>query len=508
MKANKHIVPPTVRAGWGQSFWRFCFSREQMWDWMVPALLCLAGYIVLRPAYPYPATMTDSFTYLRAAIDNTFSVYRPFGFSAWLRAIHAISPSIHALFIAQTLLYAFCTTLLILALKRYYPIRPVWLRWVVSVLTVLNPAAFYMLNAVMSDALFGCMVFLMVAMLMVVFHEGSYIAMLLYFAAFNVALFTRYSGVFFVVALLPVLCFIPHKLCRLVSLAGTLLICVFFYTNICNHMYDSIRYRRFSTGFDGWQLANNAMHVIPFIDADAGVQPSDGEMRAFHNSICTHFRDYICQQTDSGKVACSTFMWESQSPLKRYTFHYMRNNRTSYAVAWASLGGGLYADYGKWLILHYPVEYCRYFLSHNIPYVFYPNSLELIGGYSPVPADNREVPEWFGISPAEMTRTVHPLYERYLSPVLPAIDLFFWIVMAGALSVMLVRWKHWTMTRAQCLTFWLILLIGFVYCGSTAFASPITLRNWFPLQALKLALTVCCLYAVLPRQGQELLRED
>ncbi len=499
MKANKLTARPSEHVGWQQSFWRFCFSREQLWDWIVPAILCIVGYIVLRWAYPYPATSEDSFTYLRAAIDDQFSIYRPFGFSEWLRIIHAVSPSIHALFITQTLLYAFCTTLLILALKRYYPIRPTWLRWLISVLIVVSPVAFFMLNAIMSDALFGCMVILMIAMLMVIFHDGSYIALLLYFVAFTVALFTRYSGMFFAIVLLPVLCFVPHKPCRWISLVGTALICVFFYKNICNNMYNTVRLRQFSTGFDGWQLANNAMHIVPFIDTDADEQPKDKNMRNLHNAICTHFCDYICQKTDSGKVATSAFMWEKQSPLKQYMFYRMQNTHTSYPKAWAQLGGGLYADYGKWLILHHPVEFCRYFLNHNIPLVFYPRNLEMVVNYVAVPADNREVPEWYGIAPTDMTRTVHPIYRNWLRHILPAMDLFFWIVMIGALLAMLIRWKHWSMTRAQCLTFWMILLIGFIYCGSTAFASPIAIRNWFPLQALKLAFASCCLYAALPR---------
>lgn len=492
MKANNS------NTGRQQSFWQFCFSREQLWDWIVPALLCLVGYIALRSEYPYPLITSDSLSYLYAAINDQFMAYRPFGFSEWLRIIHVISPSIYAVFISHTLLYMLCTTLLILALKRYYPIRPAWLRWVVAVLIVASPMAFFMLDAVMSDALFGCMVILMVTMLMVVFYEGSYIALLIYFAAFAVALFTRYSGMFFAIALLPVLCFLPDKRFRLVGLVGTLLVGVIFYHNIYSNMNNNAHLPQFSTGFDGWQLANNALHIIPFIDAEAGEQPSDEEMRDLHYGICTHYRDFICEATDSGRVVTSVFMWSRKSPLKQYLAYRKQQTNASYQVVWAGLGGGLYADYGKWLIMHYPVEFFRYFLSKNIPYVFYPDFVELVGGYDPVPTDNREVPEWFGISPTEVTCSDNPIYRRYVCPVLPAIELFFWIVMAAALAVLLIRWKHWTMTRAQRLTFWLILLLGFVYCGSTAFAGPIALRYWFPLQALKLAFTVCCLYAALP----------
>ena len=122
-----------------------------------------------------------------------------------------------------------------------------------------------------------------------------------------------------------------------------------------------------------------------------------------------------------------------------------------------------------------------------------------MNSYSDIPADNREVQVWFGIDAEDIKQhPSFPLYEKYINPILPALELVLWIVMFGALLAMLIRWKHWSMTRSQRIVFWTILLLGFVYCGSTAFASPITIRNWFPLQAIKLAFTTVCLYFAIP----------
>jgi hypothetical protein len=494
MKAN-NTPHADFRTRWNNSFWHFCFSKAQVWDWVLVFGICLIGYIGIRLAYPYPVTMTDSFTYLRAAIDEQFSAFRPYGFSEWLRVIHVFSTSIFSIFIVQTLLYALCCTLLILALKRYFPIRPTWLRWTISVFIVASPVAFYMLNAIMSDALFGCMMILMIAMLIVLAHEGSYSALLIYFGAFFVALFTRYSGMFFIAVLIPILFFLPHKPCRYIGIVGTLLISLFFYQNICNNMQEITHRRQFSTGFDGWQWANNGMHVLPFVDEDKAPKKN---MQLLHEA-CLASRDYICQKTDSGHVASAAFLWDKQSPLKQYLFYYMQTRRVSYVEAWAKLGGGIYADYGKWLIKQHPIEFCRYYLVHNTAKVFYPDCLELVNSYSDIPADNREVQKWFGIDAEDIQQhPSHPLYEKYINPILPALELALWIVMFGALLAMLIRWKHWSMTRSQRIVFWVILLLGFVYCGSTAFASPITIRNWFPLQAIKLAFTTVCLYFAIP----------
>ena len=142
----------------GDNYWTFLFQKAQMTDWITVLVSCLVGYVFIRLCYPMPATFPDAFSYVAAAQTDQFSIYRPFGYSAFLQIIHALSSSVHAVIIAQFILYALSIGLFMMALKRYYPIHLTWLRLTIEAVVTLAPVCIYMLNALMSDALFCCLI--------------------------------------------------------------------------------------------------------------------------------------------------------------------------------------------------------------------------------------------------------------------------------------------------------------------------------------------------------------
>jgi hypothetical protein len=122
------------------------------------------------------------------------------------------------------------------------------------------------------------------------------------------------------------------------------------------------------------------MHVLPFIDNEQ--MPDDKKVRELHEFSQGRFNELILQKTDSGRKVTAAFLWQQDLPLKRYTFYTMQKTRVSYPVAWARLGGGVFADYGKWLILHYPAAFWRHYLAPNIGSAFWTWNLEMVGHYS------------------------------------------------------------------------------------------------------------------------------
>ena len=175
------------------NYWQFLFDKSQLADWLTILVSCVIGYIFIRMCYPTPATYSDTFTYVAAAESGQFSIYRPFGYSSFLQIVHAFSHSVVAVIAAQFILYAVALGLFLLAIKRYYPIRQTWLRVVLEIVITLAPTCLYMLNAVMSDALFCCLILIMLAMLLVVIYDNSWLAAGIYLAAFFGCLFVRYS---------------------------------------------------------------------------------------------------------------------------------------------------------------------------------------------------------------------------------------------------------------------------------------------------------------------------
>ena len=475
------------------SYWRFLIGKEQRTDWLTITLSCLLGGLAICLCYPTPATYSDAFSYVAAAEADTFSIYRPFGYSAFLQLIHVFSHSVHAVIISQIVLYAITLSLFVLAIKRYYPLSKTWIRIVLEVVMALSPVALYMLNALMSDALFCCLIFLMLAMLLVVINEQSWVACGIYLAAFFASLFVRYSAMFFPIAFVPVLLFVRKPALRWTSVALTCALFFVFYRNISNNMYQAVRLHQFSTGFDGWQLANNAMHVLPFIEDDK--QPDNRRVNDLHSFAYPRYNDLIVQRTDSGQTVTAGFLWQKDWPLKQYMFRYMQTTRTPYPVAWARLGGGLYADYGKWLIMNYPLLFWKYYLSINIQSVFYPKALEMVGHYSEIPANQPDIRSWFGMDTSQPHAARFPVYESHLKNVLPAIDLITWLLFAAALVVIGWRFPN---SRESRLSLIMLFAFGFIYYGTTTFASPIVIRYWMAMHALKLAFVWIALTSNIP----------
>ena len=484
MYGTSTLKPNTMKKR--NNYWSFLVEKAQLADWITIILSCLVGYIFIHVCYPTPATFPDAFGYISAAQLDQFSIYRPFGYSAFLQIVHAISHSVHAVVIAQFILYALSVGLFVLAIKRYYPIQKTWLRIVIEVVITLAPACIYMLNALMSDALFCCLILIMLAMLLVLIHEQSWLAAGFYLAAFFGCLFVRYSAMFFPIAIIPILLLTGKPLMRIVTITMTCILFGLFYQNITTNMRKAIHHTQFSTGFDGWQLANNGMHVLPFIEDEQ--QPDNKRLRDFHHLMQTQFKDVVIEKTDSGKVVSAAFLWRNDCPLKQYMFYYMQTTRTPYPVAWARLGGGLYADYGKWLIIHYPTLFWKYYLALNCKDVFYPATrAEILGHYDEIPVGQKEMTSWYEMDTTQPHPAKYPFYEKHLLKVLPVLELVTWILFVAAFILIIIRRKPLLMTKPQKLAFAMLFVFGFIYYGTTTFASPIAIRYWMPMYAVKLA---------------------
>jgi len=469
------------------NFWSYCVQKEQLIDWAIVFCLCISAYFLIHFCYPLPATYSDSFSYIRAAIDDQFSIFRPFGYSAFLQIGHFFSQSIHAVFIIQTLIYAVAVGMFIMALKRYFPVKS-WLQYVLEVVIVCSPVAFYMLNALMSDALFCASIFLMLAMLMVVIMEESWVAGVLFLFVFWVSLYARYSAMFFPIVFIPILFFIKTKGLKWGMIVGICVVFGLFYNTVSTNMQTYTRHRQFSTGFDGWQLANNAMCMLPYIDTDAEA-PKNRKVRELHEFSKHRFDEQIKSVTHEGTKVTAGFLWSTELPLKQYLFYSMQKTGKPYPVLWARLGATTYADYGKWLIMTYPVDFWKYYLSLNIPQAFYPTSLEMVGSYSHVEVGNRELQEWFNYG-GELTER-YPIYSKSLKAVLPFIEVLTWGLLLIGLIILIVFWPKWTITKQHRIVFWLLFAFGFLYYGTTLFATPIVIRYWMPMHALKIGFVWC-----------------
>lgn len=465
---------------------RYLFRREQLADWLLIAACTLVGCLVIKWFYPWPALVNDSYDYLSMALRRHFVPVRPFGYSVFLNLVGIFSHAPGSILIVQGGLYAVSAGLFLLAVKKYWPPRRRWTFMVLEAMVVLSPAAMYMLNAVLSDALFCSLVFILLAMAIVMVKEQSWIALGIYLAAFYAALFVRHSAEFFPIAFIPVFLACGKPLMRILSSVLTLVVLVIFFLQMRSLMYETQGYRQVSTGFEGWQLANNAIHVLPHVDTLTNDQLPDNEETVFiHKYLWGRFDDYIDRATGGGKHVSADFMWDPAGPL-RQTFNYCTQVYDMPPMKiWVNLGTHSLKDYGIWLMKKYPREFIKYYLWPNAKSAFYPYTPEAVYTYIDSHPGDVNAVRWFGIDKDFSMKPRSDRLSNLVQPMLSWIELFTWLVLLAGGLIFLVSGRD--APRDGRMALLLFFLFGLIYYGTTVFASPVALRYWMPMHAVKLS---------------------
>lgn len=474
MKANK------------DSYFRFLFGRQQWADWAVILLTTFLGLLLVRLSYPYPNTTSDSFGYMSAAFKDEFVAYRPFGYSYYLQILYKISHTIYSVAVSQAVCYGLSLGSLMLAVKKYWPPRNKVLYLVFEALVSFSPAALYMLNTILSDSLFCSLVFVLVAMVIVWLQEGSWLALCIYTLALFTAMYTRYSAMFFPLVFIPVFALKGSVFQRIAPIVATVAVFLVFHAGVSSDMEKLTHKRQFSTGFDGWQLANNALHMLPHMDKDELLQkPPTDDMQMLH-IMCVVNMATVKEFTGDGKRVTASFMWDKNSPLKEFTNYYVDHHDNMYYYdGWMALGSGLFKDYGIWLITNHPWKFIRYYLAPNTLQAFFPTYMEVFDKYVDIPATKKEITQWFTDAPQDGLHARNETYGKFLKVVLPWLELLTWLILLTSLVLLIVRKPSLSKETRYCIV--MLLLFGFIYYGSTVFASPIAARYWMPMHAIKLS---------------------
>ncbi|MDR3341013.1 MAG: hypothetical protein LBT25_13180 [Candidatus Symbiothrix sp.] len=464
-----------------EKFFSFVFQKQQRIDLLIIGGICLAGYIVLKLCYPFPATMSDSGGYVVSAQNNLFSFYRPFGYSCFLRIIHFFSSSVHAVFAVQMLLYAASIAFFALSVKYFF--RPthhkvIW--YALLVFLTFNPMAFFMANAIMSDMLFAVLIFAVLTTFIFVVMRKNWIAFGLFSLFLFFTLHIRYSAFVFPFIFIPFVLNIKGAL-KWVSLVVLPLLFLIFYGQIKSEMKKTTGFNQYSTGFDGWQLANNALHIVPHIDLSAAAikNPSIRDLHAFVDN----YKAVILENTGNGKSVSASFLWANNLPLKQYLQKTMQERNLTYPYTWIYLGSGVYKDYGWYIIRHYPVEFMKYYFLPNTSNMFYTSFAGIMGSYAVI--DGKDIINWYNIKDTKNLDSKYDLYGKFLSKIISISYGIVWIFILCIGLYAFRKRKNIRFGKEEKILFWAFFTFGAIYYSSTIFASPIELRYWLPMSVIR-----------------------
>lgn len=469
-------------------FFEFIKKREQKIRLLQFFGFYTIVYFLMTYFYPYPSGISDSGGYVLSAINNQYLGYRPYGYSGFLRIINFFSTSTAFLVFIQYTLNAISTLMFIFTLKYFFSPQNKFFELIIDLLSIASITVIYTTNTVMSDTLFTSLTIfwitigiwllttnkISVKMLFLIIH-----LILLYFIIKVRYTGLVYSGLEFI--LIVYTFYSKKKLIGIISSLALVLILIGIYKNQVQTTKSISNIKTFS-GFAGWQMANNAAHVVPYIN----LEPND-----FKNKHVREFATYAKSQDSlfiiNSFYPTANFIWDKNSPLKKYLFFQIRAQNRKYLTVWTYLGGNVYNKFATQIMKHYPWEYFRYYLFPNLCGTIYPAHDDLYVGKKNFDFYDAKTRQWFGINKNEKISTKSN-FIGIISKYIPFYRLIVWIVILVSITFLFFQEFKKTFSLAQLNIFSYILIFVMVYTAFIVYAAPFYLRFNTPLHLFQIAL--------------------
>ncbi|GEP88717.1 hypothetical protein SAMN05660909_01188 [Chitinophaga terrae (ex Kim and Jung 2007)] len=446
---------------------------------VVTALLAsIIQLVVFKLLYPYADYFSDSYSYISAAQMGLDVSIWPIGYSKFLALFHHITTSDTAVVAFQYLLLQGVLFYLLHTIIQYFAPAP----WVVKTLFIcffFNPLHLYLSNYISSDALFLSVSLLWAIQLLQLIQRPAISIIFLHALLIVIAFTLRYNAMYY--PLVSMIAYLLSHLKPAVKVAGIilpLLLITAFVIHTRNQSRALTGHAQFSV-FGGWQLANNAFYMYPFIKVTAtppaGTEEFDKEVHKYFDSIPEQLKHVSPTQG-------AFYIKYPYAPLK-YFLSLKAPGITDTTAGFQSWGAvaPVYGSYGSFLIKHHPFAFARYFLLPNTFNYFLP-PLEKLEVYNTgANTVSQSAVHWF----------------RYRSQEVKAISWTAqgWILMLFPMLFMalnlytiwtLIRWVATRRLRSpdplfeKCL--WLMVILLAANAGFSILASPIVFRyQVFPM---------------------------
>ncbi|RFM34686.1 hypothetical protein [Chitinophaga silvisoli] len=440
--------------------------------------------ITYKLLYPYASFIYgDSYCYIDEASRNVQIDTYPIGYPMFLRAFSAITVSDTALFIFQYLLLQVSILSLIFTIF-YFHSPQNWVKYTLVLITVLNPIFLHLANTVSSDNYFFSLSIIWFTLLIWLIFKPTLKVGIYHSIALFIVFTVRYNALYYPFISFIGIFFIKEKI-KLKVL--TLLLSLAFvgaFIEYNRYKYYELCHIRQFTPFAGWLMANNALYAYRYVpDSAHKMVPQrfenlDNAVRKYFDTTRNNPR-----HSEEKVEAYYDYMWKDSSPLSVYWRNEYLNKDSLHAQKSWALAGALFSDYGKWLIVHYPMPF--------IQHVIFPNSkrwlmppIEFLehynSGFSDVPD---YVQQWFHYDTnilrtnirntqiIEFINGLYPLFAAIMNLLfLPVFILYFYLNVYKSNALI---------TKILLLVF-ILWITNYVF---SVFASPIALRHqMFPIQ--------------------------
>lgn len=462
------FAPPPPPA---PSFGRFVFREKGKYLLVaIPALIL--QFIFFKLLYPFPDFISDSYSYIDTVLEHLDVNLWPIGYSRFIAALHASSPSDTFLvgvqyFSLQAALLLFFYTLLWF----YRPARNT--SNIIFVLLFFNPLFLYLSNCVLSDALFNTLSLLWWVQFIWMLHRPKFYQLFILAGLLGLAFTLRYTAMYYPVVAIVAFALSAHPLkWKILGSALGVLVMIPFILSTQQKTKEQTGTAEFSV-FGGWQLANNAMYMYDHIEVDSTRLPP--ATRALDRMTRQYFKAIPPEYRELDPFPGTFFIKMPNAPLKVYMLmRYTFKDAEGQFKAWGMVSP-IYKEYGSWLIRHYPFSFARYYLWLNTKNYFVPH-LEKFGTYN-IEMDSvwPSAQVWFQYK----TPAVHSVSKTLQGTIFAIYPPAFMLINIYFIGAFLWLWCTKRLGRFDPLfreTLWLLAAFWVMNFAFSIFATPVVLR--------------------------------
>lgn len=464
-------------------FFNFVIQRPQKIEILLFCLLALAVFFSMLYCYPIPRSYYDTNNYLQSAEMKQFIGYRPYGYSAFLILVSKLSSTTTGLFAMQFLLNLISVVYFNLTIKYIYNPVSKLSYYLFIIFSSFSPSVLFLTDYVMSDSIFISLTLIWMTTAIWILYNRNMITVALHLIILLLIIQVRYSGLFYPIFSIFVLAysFRKNKLLALALSVLPILVGGYVYIKSTQVMHKLVGINTFSS-FSGWQIANNALHITPYVHMDEA---------DFKEPVCRKIHTFVKALPDSvyksNGLTCN-YIWDKSYPLKQYMFYTMQENNRYYLRAWvmASLE---FNQYGSTVIRKHPAAFIQHYIIPNIQEMVLPSHGEILSNHTPVAKDNK----WFIQDAKTYDESTVNIFEKY-APLLPMITLFQWILLLlGVICLFLpVFKKSFLQPQWEIILFTMLFIV--MYLAFSIYAAPIAVRYLLPIHSLFVFLTLIAFF--------------
>lgn len=450
---------------------------------------------LLLYCYPYPDTTSDSGGYIRWATENTYGGPRPLGYSWFLNLLHSISTGPLIVFLSQFIIYTSTQLFFYLSCTFFFNISNRYLRYTFLALSLGFISGIYTTDTILSDNLFLSLTILLIS-LTLWFVQKPGIYMFAAIAATCMAcIIVRYTGLFYPF-ILGMIFFLSLNTQRAVAATAIIGIMVAAYIyHVADETEKTMGVNVFSA-FSGWQKANNACHIVPYLDHTKPFIEADDPDLQFTDSILHESYSVLATKYPGPDEVSYAFIWIDSLPLKQILYRKVERERWKYYNTWNYLGV-VFNDYGNELIKEYPLLYFRYFIYNNAKRLLHPDN-ETLSSYQSAGAPTKYERQWFKWRPEQKIEPRNDLFRPILRT-LPATYTLLWGIFAGVLLAYPVMLYKKIINRSSPYFIPGLIFIVFIlmYAAANIISAPVNTRFLMPVRSCIIVLAVFCVSAYL-----------